>query len=249
MYNKEYEMSTTIKKTTIQDKMLSSVMPPEPVAPPQSVLQVEYHFPTPVYLAQKPEFLPGLRAACDEHLAARHKETELNEIYPVYMTGNMYNDPRCTALAQFIAQSAWEILNSQGYDMQNLNTYFTEFWCQEHFKHSLMEQHVHGNGAQIVGFYFVDSPDDSSLVQFHDPKAGKVQTNLPESNMANVTHASNAVLYKATPGTVMFAPAWLAHSFTRHGSDKPMRFIHFNINVTPAANLSEAKPQQPAQVI
>ena len=76
-----------------------------------------------------------------------------------------------------------------------------------------------------------------------------MQTNLPEANMANVTHASNAVLYKATPGTVMFAPAWLAHSFTRHGAEKPMRFIHFNINVTPAANLSEAQPKTQAKVI
>ena len=238
---------------TIQDKLLSSVMPPKEVAAPQnaqqSVLQVEYHFPTPVYLIQKPEFLEGVRAAADEFLERRHKDQPLNEIYPVYMTENMYNDPRCTALAQFVAQSAWEILNSQGYAMTNLNTYFTEFWCQEHFKHSLMEQHVHGNGAQIVGFYFIDSPDDSSFVQFHDPKAGKVQTNLPEANMGNVTHASNAVLYKATPGTVMFAPAWLAHSFTRHGAEKPMRFIHFNVNVTPAANLSEAQPTTQAKVI
>ena len=235
-------------KPTVQDKMLSSIAP-APTVPKQSVLQVEYHFPTPVYIIQKPEFLDSVRSACVDHLAARHKETELNELYPVYMTGNMYNDPRCQALSQFVAQSAWEILNNQGYAMQNLNTYFTEFWAQEHYKHSLMEQHVHGNGAQIVGFYFVDSPEDCSMVQFHDPKAGKVQTNLPEANMANVTHASNAVLYKATPGTVMFAPAWLAHSFTRHGSDQPMRFIHFNVNVTPAANLSEAQPQKQAMVI
>lgn len=216
-----------------------------------SVLNVENHFSTPIYTIYKPEFLEGAKAACKDHLAQRHKEQKLNEIYPVYMTGNMYNDPQCQDLVKFVAQAAWEILNDQGYAMQNLNTYFTEFWCQEHYKHSLMEQHVHGNGAQIVGFYFVDSPEDSSMVQFHDPKAGKVQTNLPEANMATVTHASNAVLYQAVPGTVMFAPAWLAHSFTRHGSDKPMRFIHFNLNVTPAANLSDApaRPVSQAKVI
>lgn len=216
-----------------------------------SVLNVESLFTTPVYTIQKPEYLKGVRDACEEHLDARHKETDLNEIYPVYMTGNMYNDPRCAELAAFIAQAAWEILNDQGYAMKNINTYFTEFWCQEHFKHSLMEQHVHGNGSQLVGFYFVDSPEDSSMVQFHDPKAGKVQTNLPEADMTRVTHASNSVFFHPVPGTIMFAPAWLAHSFTRHGSDKPMRFIHFNINVTPAANLSEApaKPMPQAKVI
>jgi uncharacterized protein (TIGR02466 family) len=232
-------------KPNIQQQLLDSVI--KPSLPKQSVLEVEHHFSSPVYYINKPEFLDTTRAACEDFLAESHKTTELNDIYPVMMTGNMYSDPRVSELTQFIAQAAWEILHSQGYDMATLSTYFTEFWCQEHHKHSLMEQHVHGNGAQIVGFYFVDSPEGSSMVQYHDPKAGKVQSNLPELNAAQVSHASNAVLYRATPGTVMFAPAWLSHSFTRHSSDQPMRFIHFNINVTPAANLaSSAMPEASA---
>ena len=239
----------TKNKSNIQDKILHKAMlTPDTTIKAASILQVEHHFATPVYMIDKPEFLNDVRAACEDALKERHKDQEFNEIYPVFMTGNMYNDPRCAPLVQFTAQAAWEILKDQGYAMNDLNTYFTEFWCQEHYKHSLMEQHVHGNGAQIVGFYFVDSPENCSMVQFHDPKAGKVQTNLPETNMEIVTHASNAILYKAKPGTVMFAPAWLAHSFTRHGNDEPMRFIHFNINVTPAANLSDAPAKPIPQV-
>jgi len=44
---------------------------------------------------------------------------------------------------------------------------------------------------------------------------------------------------------LMFANSWLAHSFTRNASDKPMRFIHFNLSV-------QLAPQQavaPAEVI
>jgi uncharacterized protein (TIGR02466 family) len=133
--------------------------------------------------------------------------------------------------------------------MANLTTYFTEFWCQEHYKHSMMEQHIHGNGSQIVGFYFIDTPDDSSFVRLHDPRAAKVQANLPEVNSEVITHASNAVMYKAEPGRLMFIPAWLAHSFTRHSSDKPMRFIHFNLSVMPTQMPAQMPAQASATVI
>jgi hypothetical protein len=138
-------------------------------------------------------------------------------------------------VSNFIAQAAWDILDSQGYAMQHFSTYFTEFWCQEHHKHSAMEQHVHGYGSQIVGFYFIDVPKDSSRVLFHDPKAGKVQLNLPEKDMSLATVASNVINFVPEAGTVMFANAWLAHSFTRHAASKPMRFIHFNVSVQQAA--------------
>lgn len=195
------------------------------------VITKELHFSTPIFVFEKPEFLASAREACVEVLNCRRKVQELDDIYPVLMTENMFDNPQVKDLVDFTVQTAWDILVSEGYQMKNLGTYFTEFWCQEHYKHSLMEQHVHGNGAQIVGFYFIDSPENCSMVQFHDPRPGKVQINLPEADNKIITHASNSIFYKATPGTLLFAPAWLAHGFTRHKNDEPMRFIHFNVNV------------------
>ena len=36
----------------------------------------------------------------------------------------------------------------------------------------------------------------------------------------------------------MFANAWLAHAFTRHAADKPIKFVHFNLYAQPASNPS-----------
>jgi len=193
------------------------------------------HFPTVIYSIKAPHFLEAAREVVGEAIAVKKKAIKkLNEIYPLIMTDNLNSDPRMLDLSNFIAQTAWDILNDQGYAMQNFSTYFTEFWCQEHHKHSAMEQHVHGYGSQIVGFYFIDVPKDSSLVLFHDPKAGKVQLNLPEKDMSMATPASNAINFVPEAGTIMFANSWLAHSFTRHAASKPMRFIHFNITVRDA---------------
>ena len=199
-------------------------------------IEAFWHFPTLIYSVKAPQFLATTKQVVSEAIAERKIEIKkLNEIYPVVMTGNLNNDPRMLDVSNFIAQSAWDILDSQGYAMQHLSTYFTEFWCQEHHKHSAMEQHVHGYGSQLVGFYFIDVPEDSSRVVFHDPKAGKVQLNLPEKDPTQATAASNMINFVPEAGTVMFANAWLAHSFTRHAASKPMRFIHFNVSVQQAA--------------
>lgn len=194
-------------------------------------LIVENIFPTLVYTIDKPEFLENVRAVSIEYLQKVKQEKELNDLYPVYMTENLDFDSRMLPFSNYVAQTAWNILQEQGYEVGNINTYFELIWCQEHYKHSLMEQHVHGNGVQLVGFYFLDSPENCSRLLFHDPRPAKAQVNLPESNAENLTPASVMVNFEATPGKLFITNSWLPHSFTRHNSEKPMRFIHFNICV------------------
>lgn len=215
---------------------LNDVIEPTIAEPIEIKMDTLFHFPVVIYSTKAPQFLDTAKEVVNEALAAKKKEIKkLNEIYPLVMTDNLSSDPRILDMANFILQAAWDILDGQGYAMQNFNTYFTEFWCQEHHKHSGMEQHVHGHGSQIVGFYFIDVPKDSSRVLFHDPKAGKVQLNLPEKDMSQATAASNMINFEPEPGMCMFTNSWLAHSFTRHAASKPMRFIHFNVTVQPVA--------------
>lgn len=192
------------------------------------------YFPAIVYTIEMPDFLPIVKEVCLEYIT-EHKEInpKLNEIYPVRMTSSFHDEPRLNNFSQQILEMAWSVLKDQGYSMDNFETFFTEMWCQEHHKHSLMEQHVHMFGAQIVGFYFLETPKNCSRVMFHDPKAGKVQINLPEENIDNATAASTAVNFEPKPGLVIFSNSWLPHSFSRHASNKPFKFIHFNISVRP----------------
>lgn len=193
-------------------------------------LTVEYYFPTPIYSIMKPEYLDTARTVANEYIALAEKENKtVNEIYPVQQTNNFYDDARIKDLSGYILNVAWDILNDQGYDMTNMRTFYNEFWCQDHRKHSGMDQHVHGFGAQIVGFYFLDCPVKSSKVLFHDPKTAKVQINLPETDMNRATPASNIINYDPKPGQLILTNAWLAHSFTRSGTTSHMKFIHFTI--------------------
>ena len=198
-------------------------------------LQVAYHFPSPIYIIERPDFLETVNAITEENLNAQRKEIDLNEIYPVYMTNNYFTDPRMVEFTRFVGTTAWNILNEQGYAMQDKAMSFTEMWAQEHHKHSAMDQHVHGFGSQIVGFYFLETPENCSLLVFHDPRAAKVQIGLPEQDMNIATPASKMINFAPKPGMMIFANSWLAHSFTRHAADLPIKFVHFNLTVIQAS--------------
>jgi len=199
------------------------------------------YFPSVIYTIEKPEFLKTVKEVSEERLKIQKAQKKIDPIYPVIMTDNLFTDARMTEFTSFVGSTAWNILQGQGYAMDHLATTFESMWTQEHHKHSLMEQHVHGFGAQLVGFYFLEVPEKSSNVVFHDPRAGKVQNNLPEANMAMATPASNSIYFSPKPGLLMFANSWLPHSFGRHAANKPMKFVHFNLTVQLA--------QQPACAI
>jgi uncharacterized protein (TIGR02466 family) len=197
----------------------------------QTQLQVAYHFPCPIYIIERPDFLDAVNVVSEEGLEVAKKTQPLNELYPVHMTQNYFGDPRMAEFTEFVGATAWNILNEQGYAMQDKAVQFIEMWTQEHHKHSAMDTHVHGFGSQITGFYFLETPEGCSHVVFHDPRAGKVQVDLPEQDMGMATPASKMINFTPKPGMMIFANSWLAHSFTRHAADLPIKFVHFNLTV------------------
>jgi hypothetical protein len=202
------------------------------------VVQTALYFPTYLYSIEKPEFIDAVSKVSEAALFDVKKEKTFNDIYPAYMTGNIFDELEIIPFQHYVGSTAYNLLKSQGYNLSGFEPYFSEMWCQEHYKHSAMEQHVHGAGSQMVGFYFLDCPENCSRAVFHDPRSGKTQINWTEDEVSNVTAASIAVNIVPKPGLLIFTNAWLPHSFTRHGADEPMRFIHFNIGLRPAINRS-----------
>jgi uncharacterized protein (TIGR02466 family) len=196
-------------------------------------LSVAYHFPCPIYQIERPDFLKSVLMTSDELLEKIRKENKINEFYPVYMSDNFYEDVRVKDFAEFVGGTAWNILSEQGYDMQHFKMFFTEMWTQEHHKFSSMEQHVHGGGAQIVGFYFLEVPENAPPAVFYDPRTCKTMIDLPEENPKNPTVASRMINFTPKEGLLIFTNAWLGHSFGKNTSDKPFKFVHFNLVAQP----------------
>jgi len=195
-------------------------------------LEEFHYFKTQIYSIVKPEFLESIREMSAMHLDYS-KRTMKNSNPMTVMTGNFSLEPWAADFAQYVSQTAWNILNAQGYGMDKLVTYFTEMWTQEHNFHSAIDTHVHGGGAQISAFYFLEVPENACKLIIHDPRPAKVIIDLPERDDNKVTPASRMIVFTPQEGTLFFAPAYLPHQFTRNlNPDKPVRFVHMNIAVT-----------------
>lgn len=221
---------------------------------PSDLLGQDLIFPTLVYSIEKLEFLNNAQRVFEENIQKTKQEQNLDEIFPAFMSPDFSGDIRIKELTDYIGLTAWNILSSQGFDMDDKFVKFSSMWGQEHYKHSMMEQHTHALGSQIVGFYFLATPDKCSNVVFHDPRPGKLMTNLLESNSSSVTYGSSSIFYTPKPGMLFFTNSWLPHSFSRHGNDAPLKFIHFNIEIStnvvnPSSFNSSNNPQKTVEII
>lgn len=178
-------------------------------------------------MVKKTEFLDSVKAVSNRHLEKANEGATL-------MTGDYSHEPELAEFSQYVSQTAWNILQAQGYAMDKLVTYFTEMWTQEHNKMSSMETHIHGMGAQISAFFFLDVPEGGCNLVIHDPRPAKVIINLPQADEGKITAGSNQIVFTPEDGTLIFTNSWLPHSFTRNTSDKPMRFVHMNLSVAVA---------------
>lgn len=203
----------------------------KPLNPVTNSVQRWDHFPTSIYSTERPDFIDSVKFVADEYLEEIKKDHPADDPQQVIQTINFYNDARIKDFIDYVGQTGWSILNTQGYQMDNRVTFFNDMWAQEYTKYSGMDQHTHIYGTQLVGFYFYEVPENSSKALFFDPRPGKVQINLPEQDQTIATHGSNIINFDLKPGLFLFTNAWLAHAFTKHQSNEPLKFIHFNIGV------------------
>jgi uncharacterized protein (TIGR02466 family) len=205
----------------------------------QDILTTQGYFTTPVYYIDKLEFVEPVLEVFDEYIKHSCKEKDL---YPSIMTRNMVNDVRMQTFGKYVVDTTWNIMKNQGYAMDNKTTFFHSMWGQQYYKYGSMEEHVHNDSVQIVGFFFLECPKNCSKLIIHDPRAGKRQLSLMEENAKNATTATSVIGFTPKPGSMFFTNAWLPHSISRNGSNDPFKFIHFNISVGNAKMSNQKKP-------
>lgn len=189
---------------------------------------IDLIFPSAILRLSHPEYLKPAKKVLAKHLV-RIKPNSWN----VCQSENMF-DEALAPLLTLIAHTSFQMLEDQGYDMSAMMTSVSEFWGQEFMKFGQHMEHVHGQGAQITGFYFVNVPENSSVPVMFDPRPGKKQINLRQTDMNQMTYASEQVMIAINPGDLLLFNSWLPHGFTRHESDEPFQFIHFNVSVQSA---------------
>jgi len=192
-----------------------------------------FYYPCGVYSFKDEKYISDLIRVSEEVFGAMdEKRQDVGDVYPIRQSDNFNGHPDIENFRTVLGHAAWRILESQGYDMAHFDMIITELWCQEHHKYSGHDTHIHGSQGQICGFYFLECEKDSIRALIHDPRDVKVYASLPQKNINDITYASTTINFTPEPGMFMFMNTWMPHSFTRNVSDKPVKFIHFNIGVS-----------------
>jgi hypothetical protein len=190
-----------------------------------------YYFASPVFKVSLPQYIDLVREVSEEAMELTPKPELESDLYPSRHSITFHAHEKITDFSRHVIQIAWNLLGNQGYNMQIFNTVYESMWLQEHHKMSAMEQHIHSGGIQLVGFYFWTYQKTVLVWLYMIQDQGKVQIDLPEHDEKNVTFASKMVNFQPQVGDLFFMPSWLPHSFTRHGSDEVLKFVHINVAV------------------
>jgi len=203
-------------------------------------LKANLFFPSLIYFIEKPEWIKDINKISDEYIKkAKHRDKNLlhrrKERYGdigdhgmTYHSSCMIQDIRLTEFKHFVSEMSIEILTSQGYNLDKHKMLWTELWVQEFGKDGggHHDSHIHGNN-HMSGFYFLQCSNKTSYPVFHDPRPGKLMTQLPVQKGINA--AIEKIDYRIIPGTLMFFNSYLPHQFTVDDGVEPFRFIHFNL--------------------
>ena len=212
-------------------------------------LSQENHFIFPLFVADAPEFVEDLNKFSDKHIEHSKKHVQSikeknkineNKIGDVYHSGSLLTDPNFNHLQEYITNTSYNLLDGMGFDLKEYRVLCEELWVQEFSKEGggHHEIHTHWNG-HISGFYFLKCSDKTSKPIFHDPRPGNLMNLLPEKNENNITLATSKINCKIKPGTMIFFPSYMPHSYLLDRGIEPFRFIHWNCRAYPKNILKE----------
>lgn len=201
-------------------------------------------FPTMIYRIGMPEFLDPIRKVAGRYLKKIAEQREVDEIYPMVQSWSFHNEPEAEVFGREVLRASWDILQKQGYFLQGVGTAFQAMWFQDHHKLSSMEKHTHGQPAQLVGFYFLEVPEEKTpWLVLDDPRPGKVQSEPLPRHSEQLQVAAQRVSFRPKAGELYLTPSWLPHSLTRNGSDKPFLLAHINVMLVPFQQPPQPVPE------
>ena len=137
------------------------------------ILNKSDYFSCPVYTIEKPEWVSKIDKACDKHIKEAYKREKpkqqqrkkdlgtkhynaVKDHGMSYHSGPIERDPALKEFVDYCGNTAWNILDGQGFDMTKYTMYFTECWVQEFSKNGggHHNTHIHSDN-HISGFYYL----------------------------------------------------------------------------------------------
>jgi len=205
-------------------------------------IQKHTYFETPIYRIRKPEWVKKYNSLSNKYIKEAIKlnkerilkNKKLNKSLTdeglVHHSTSLINDNTFSELKDFIGYASVQILEDQGYNLQDHTLFFHEMWVQEFAKkgYGNHSAHEHPN-THVSGFYFLKCSEKTSKPIFYDPRYGHKMLKLPLINDVDVFSGVEKLAYNIKPGDLFLFPSYLSHEFSLDYGIDPFRFIHFTL--------------------
>ncbi len=126
--------------------------------------------------------------------------------------------------AQKLAVLFKKCLENYAYKINSVNI---SYWSIISRKYSYNSRHNHGDSL-LSSVLYISAPEGSGEIKFHDPRPGKLMSNMIGMDSKDIQHQA----IKVTPkkGMLVVFPSFLEHEVTMTLSEQPRIIYSFNIN-------------------
>ena len=190
-------------------------------------MNIEYHFPTPVYIQEVPNAVE-LNHHLEKNILQWQKEdpkgVSKTNVNGWHSQTDMNRKEEYNPLTKELFNIQYEIFKKEFLTQKPV---LGNMWANINYKGGFNRPHLHPNSL-FSGVYWVKTPENSGDLMLYEPRAG-AQCTMPNRKEGKLPpQLWREVHYQPKAGTVVMFPAWLWHEVRPNQSDDIRISVSFN---------------------
>ena len=190
-------------------------------------MNIEYHFPTPVYIQEVPN-AGELNFYLEKNILQWQKEdpkgVSKTNVNGWHSQTDMNKKEEYNPLTKELFNMQFEIYKKE---LLTLKPVLGNMWANINYKGGFNRPHLHPN-ALFSGVYWIKAPENSGNLMLYEPRPG-MQCTMPDRKEGKLPpELWREVHYQPRAGTVVMFPAWLWHEVRPNESNATRISVSFN---------------------
>ena len=190
-------------------------------------MNIEYHFPTPIYIQEIPNAVELNQYLEQKILQWQKKDPKgvsKTNVNGWHSTTDMNQKEEYNVLTKELFNIQHEIFKKE---LLTQKPVLGNMWANINYKGGFNRPHLHPNSL-FSGVYWVKAPENSGDLMLYEPRPG-VHTTMPNRKEGKLPpELWREVHYQPKAGTVVMFPAWLWHEVRPNQSDDIRISVSFN---------------------
>ena len=190
-------------------------------------MNIEYHFPTPVYIQEVPNAVE-LNHHLEKNILQWQKEdpkgVSKTNVNGWHSQTDMNRKEEYNPLTKELFNIQYEIFKKEFLTQKPV---LGNMWANINYKGGFNRPHLHPNSL-FSGVYWVKTPENSGNLMLYEPRPG-AQCTMPNRKEGKLPpELWREVHYQPKAGTVVMFPAWLWHEVRPNQSNDIRISVSFN---------------------